>query len=248
MPKSMLDSLISRRGILAAVVLTLPLRTRSQALASRKTSMPHVVLLGDSVFDNATYVGEAPDMVRQLRARLPEDWQATLLAVDGHVITDVPRQLAKLPGTATHLVVSVGGNDALRASTVLERAVQSVGEALALLAEVRERFQAEYRTMLDAVQATARPVAICTIYDPRYPDAQRRRLATAALSLLNDVMTREAFVRGHSLIDLRVLCSKEADFANPIEPSAQGGMKIVNAIAAFLHADLEQQGSQVFAR
>ena len=209
--------------------------------------MPHVVLLGDSVFDNAAYVRGSLDVVQQLQAVLPEGLQATLLAVDGHVIADVPRQLSRLPDSATHLVVSVGGNDALRASGVIEHPVRSVAEALGLLAEVRERFQTAYSAMLDAVQATARPTALCTIYDARYPDPQRRRVTTTALSLLNDVITREAFTRGHSLIDLRVLCSEDADFANPIEPSVQGGQKISEAIAAFLHARPELHGSRVLA-
>lgn len=49
-----------------------------------------VVLLGDSVFDNAAYVGGGSDVAQQLRTILTGDWQVTLLAVDGHVIADVP--------------------------------------------------------------------------------------------------------------------------------------------------------------
>jgi hypothetical protein len=210
--------------------------------------MPHVVLLGDSVFDNAVYVSGGPDVVSQLRTILPADWQASLLAVDGNVIADVPRQLAGRPRDASHLVVSVGGNDALRAAAVLEQPVQSVAHALAVLADVRDRFLAAYGTMLDAVQATGQPAALCTIYDPRYPDPQRRRLTAAALALLNDVITREVFARGLPLIDLRVLCGEDADFANPIEPSVQGGWKIAKAVAAFVRSCPEHSGSPVFAR
>ena len=51
--------------------------------------MNHIVLLGDSIFDNAAYVGGGPDVIEQLKSILPRDWQATLLAVDGSVTTDV---------------------------------------------------------------------------------------------------------------------------------------------------------------
>lgn len=210
--------------------------------------MPHVVLLGDSVFDNAAYVSGGPDVVSQLRRILPADCQASLLAVDGNVIADVPRQLAGRPRDASHLVVSVGGNDALRVAAVLEQPVQSVAHALAVLVDVRDRFLAAYGTMLDAVQAMGQPAAFCTIYDPRYPDPQRRRLTAAALALLNDVITREVFARGLPLIDPRVLCSEDADFANPIEPSVQGGWKIAKAVAAFVRSCSEHSGSPVFAR
>ena len=45
--------------------------------------MPHLVLLGDSIFDNAAYTAGGPDVVTQLRAQLPPGWSATLAAVDG---------------------------------------------------------------------------------------------------------------------------------------------------------------------
>lgn len=242
------NGFVRRREILATMAALLPRSAWSRTPTSGRASMAHVVLLGDSVFDNAAYVGGGPDVVQQLRTVLPGDWQATLLAVDGNVIADVTRQLERLPGSASHLVVSVGGNDALGMSGVLERATQSVGGALSLLAEVRERFRAEYRAMLDAVQAATRPAALCTIYDPRYPDPQRRLLAGTALTLLNDVITREAFSRDLSLLDLRVLCGQDADFANPIEPSVQGGQKIAQAIAAFCHAGPDSRSSRIFTR
>ena len=130
---SSLSWLVCRRRVLAALALMLPPPVRSRTRTSGDTLMPHVVLLGDSVFDNAAYVGAGPDVVQQLRTVLPDVWQATLLAVDGHVIADVPRQLGRLPNSATHLVVSVGGNDALRTSGVIDRSTRSVDEALGLL-------------------------------------------------------------------------------------------------------------------
>src|SRR5512134_992699 len=99
-------------------------------------SMKHVVLLGDSVCDNAAYVPGGPDVVQQLRAALPDGWRATLSAVDGSVIGDVARQLATLPAGASHLVVSSGGNDALGRSGMLEEPVRSVGEAVRRLSEI----------------------------------------------------------------------------------------------------------------
>jgi hypothetical protein len=45
--------------------------------------MPHVVLIGDSIFDNAAYTRGGPDAVSQVREMLPHGWEATRLAVDG---------------------------------------------------------------------------------------------------------------------------------------------------------------------
>jgi hypothetical protein len=198
--------------------------------------MPHVVLLGDSIFDNRSYVAPEPDVVHQLRDEVSADWVATLLAVDGHVTSDVPgRQLPRLPADATHLVLSVGGNDALGQASVLRERAGSVGLAMAMLDAAREPFRRDYRLTLNALVATGLPVTVCTIYDANYPPPEGR-VITAALSLFNDVITREAFVRGLSLIDLRLICDTPEDYANPLEPSARGGAKIAAAVAAMLRA------------
>ena len=210
--------------------------------------MKHVVLLGDSIFDNAAYVPGEPDVIRQLRARLPEGWQATLRAVDGAVTAGLRGQLAGVPRDASHLVVSVGGNDALRHSVILEEGARSVAEAVGRLADVRSQFQREYRAMLDAVLARELPTAVCTIYDARFPDPQRQRLVVTGLSLFNDIIMREAFARGLALIDLRLICDRDEDYANPIEPSARGGEKIASVIAKLVTGQNEiRRRSQVFA-
>jgi len=54
--------------------------------------------------------------------------------------------------------------------------------------------------------------------------------------VINDVITREAFSRRFTLIDLRVMFADDADFANPIEPSVKGGMKLARGIHRFASA------------
>jgi hypothetical protein len=195
--------------------------------------MNHVVLLGDSVFDNAAYVAGGPDVVKQLRSLLPSGWQATLGAVDGSVTGGVERQLGRLPPDASHLVVSAGGNDALGYASILEARAQSVAEAVDRLASVRERFGQDYERMLDRVMARRLSTAVCTIYDTRIPQP-RWRLVVTALSVFNDCITRAAFARDLPVIDLRLLCDQDEDYANPIEPSVRGGEKIAAAIAGLM--------------
>jgi hypothetical protein len=113
--------------------------------------MGHIVLLGDSIFDNARYVPDRPPVIEQVRRGLPQGWQASLLAVDGHTSEDIANQLADLPSGATHLFVSAGGNDALGESGILNEAACTVGEALALVHDLRMRFRHSYRAMLRAL-------------------------------------------------------------------------------------------------
>lgn len=211
--------------------------------------MPHVALLGDSIFDNGSYVPGEPDVVRQLRARLPAEWAATLLAVDGAVTESVTGQLRRLPPNATHLVVSVGGNDALRHIRVLEERASSVAEALKRLAEIGQAFGQAYQAMLDAVSGLGLPIALCTIYDPRFADPPLRRLAFWALAFFNDVILRQAIARGLPILDLRLVCDRDEDFANPIEPSAKGGEKIAAGIARLLtEHDFTRGRTEAFVR
>jgi hypothetical protein len=190
----------------------------------------HVVLLGDSILDNKAYVGGDPAVIDQVRENLPKGWQATLRAVDGSVARDVTRQTAKLPQDASHLIVSVGGNDALHQSDILTRPARSAVEVFAALADIRDRFDADYTAMLAAVLAVNKPTVICTIYDGNFSDAGQRRLSTAGLTIFNDCITRAAVRHSLPVLDLRLLFTAPEDYANPIEPSARGGVKIARLI------------------
>jgi hypothetical protein len=208
--------------------------------------MGHIVLLGDSIFDNGVYVPGEPDVVRQLQSALPSSWKATLCAVDGAVTRSVAGQLAHIPADATHLVVSAGGNDALGESHLLGSSVRTVAEAVLLLGEAQERFARNYMEMLRSVLALGLPMAVCTIYDTP-SKAPNHRVIRSALALFNDLITRAAFSEGLPLIDLRLICSEDEDYANPIEPSARGGEKIAAAIARLVSSEEEEPQSIVIA-
>ena len=192
--------------------------------------MKHIVLLGDSIFDNAAYVNGGPDVIRQLTAILPSDFKATLLAVDGSITTNVIDQITKIPTSATHLIVSAGGNDGLSRADILQRPAGSVGDAVDQLASLRAEFCQNYRRMLSALLALKQPLALCTVYDPRLPDALMQRLTTTALNIFNDRILREAITHGLPVLDLRLICTEAEDYANEIEPGVPGGRKIAAGI------------------
>jgi hypothetical protein len=207
----------------------------------------HIILLGDSIFDNAAYVAGGPDVVHQLGERLPPTWKVTLKAVDGSSTGDVRRQARDLPGDASHLVVSVGGNDALGHTGLLTQTARSAAEVLGALADIGERFGREYSVMLETVLRHKLPMAVCTIYYPRFADPAVQRLAVTALTVFNDCIIREAFARGLPLLDLRLICDADEDYANPIEPSVRGGEKIAAAIAGLVTAhDFGRRRTEVF--
>jgi hypothetical protein len=192
----------------------------------------HVALLGDSIFDNSAYTGGEPDVVSHLRTMLPQDWQASMLAIDGSVTADLKAQLANVHNE-DHLVISVGGNDAIMSSSLLGLPVTSTAEALSIFGSRMEEFEAEYRSAIDAVLALKRKTIVCTIYNGNLREAEAP-LARVGLLIFNDVILRIAFERRIAVIDLRLICNEPSDYANPIEPSGSGGKKIAAAIARSL--------------
>ena len=196
--------------------------------------MPNVVLLGDSIFDNAQYTSGGPAVISQLRFLLPPEWGASLLAVDGSTTDDVDAQVGRLPLEATHLVLSVGGNDALRHSSVLEMPASSTAQALGFLGDVAHDFERRYRSAVEACLRPALPLSVCTIYNGAFPDRKYQRRVSVALMVFNDAILRVAIEHGLLAIDLRLICADPQDYANPIEPSSVGGEKIARAIAALV--------------
>jgi lysophospholipase L1-like esterase len=211
--------------------------------------MSHVVLLGDSIFDNAAYVPGEPDVVRQLDAALGVDASATLRAVDGGRVDDVRRQLDRIPDDATHLVVSAGGNDTLGHLDFLAEGADSVSDVLEELAGFAERFESRYREMLSAVLECRLPTAVCSIYYPRFPEPELQRVAVTALTVFNDAIFRAAFSAGVPVLDLRLICSEASDYSNPIEPSARGGEKIARCIAELVRShDFSAGRTTIYSR
>jgi hypothetical protein len=192
--------------------------------------MKHIVLLGDSIFDNKAYVGNEPDVISHLQSKIPAEWKATLKAVDGSVIENVGRQLLEIPKDTTHLFISVGGNDTILNADVLQLRMNSSADVFDILANRASTFEYHYKEMLKKVLILNLPTTVCTIYFPNSLDDFIQKISCAALASFNDVIIRQAFLNGLSLIDLRLVCNEKDDYANEIEPSGKGGNKIAEKI------------------
>ena len=209
--------------------------------------MNHIVLLGDSVFDNKAYIDGGLDVIAHIRRQMPAGWKASLRAVDGSVVENVRKQAIDLPEDMTHLVISAGGNDAILNADILRQNVTSSAEVLDKLADIADEFERRYREMLQSVLSLKKPTAVCTIYYPRIPEPFTQKIAVAALATFNDVIIRQAFLAGVPLIDLRLVCDEDSDYANEIEPSEKGGGKIANAIVRLVgEHNFESRRTEVF--
>jgi hypothetical protein len=197
----------------------------------------HIVLAGDSIFDNDSYVLGEPGVIEQMRRSLPNGWSAFKIAVDGDCIRDVAGQLASLPTHATDLVVSIGGNDAIGHSHLINeiRAPQDIDR---LMKGPIAGFAAEYGALLDHLLQLPVRCAVCTIYTAvPFAEEEWRLFAPFAIGKFNAAILEQASLRNIPVLRLDQVCTEASDFSavSPIEPSAQGGQKIVDHILAFLH-------------
>ena len=126
----------------------------------------HIVLLGDSTFDNKGYTQGGPSVVEHLAKLVPK---ATLLAKDGGLIHAVNSQSENIPEDATHVVVSIGGNNGLEATSVLLRECQTVEEGVILLGERMADLEIEYRDVMTKLVEKCKgkhKVVLCSVYKP----------------------------------------------------------------------------------
>ena len=207
----------------------------------------HIILAGDSVFANRSYVKEGePDVRDQLADLLDDGDKATLIAEDGGINEDLSKQLDNIPKDATHLFISIGGNDALMHINSFSESVSTIGEALDSLNERVQEFERDYIKMLNNVSKYSLKTTLCTIYNPCFEHSSLDRIiymlpensdlkklqqrSTTALPIFNNIIFQEAFNFGIPVMDLILMFNDKADYANPIKPSAIGGMKMAKII------------------
>ena len=191
--------------------------------------MGHIVLLGDSIFDNESYVNRDEDVTSHLRKIIQKNFKVTLCAVDGAMIDDVSHQLERIPEDASDLFLSIGGNDVLQYKNILTNNSLTALEFLTNFADVLDKFKSRYKQILKSILQYNLPLTICTIYNGNLEE-DLVKPARVTVALFNDIIYQLAGEYNIPVIELRNICTEPADYANPIEPSSIGGRKIALVI------------------
>lgn len=207
-------------------------------------ALRHLVLLGDSILDNAPYTTPKPDTAWHLRRLIGERWSVELLARDGARMAEMQEQFVRIdrPSTA---VLSIGGNDVTRHVGMLAKPASSAKDVLSELLAIADAFAPRYAAVLDALIPRVERLVLCTIYDVRLEPPEIARLARVPIALLNDRIIGAAAARGLEVIDLRAVCTEDADFMLEIEPSPQGAEKIARAVAGVVDGPADQRFGRV---
>ncbi len=196
--------------------------------------MAKLNLYGDSVIDNYQYVEiDERSVLAHLKFQRPT-WEFGHFAIDGHTSVDVVQEQLKTK-TNVPSVLSVGGNDLLRRMELLTSSRQMTGlDVLEALREILIGLGERIKTIIGRLTG---PSLVCTIYNPDFLRDEYlspfQRSAELVISAANDIIQREALLAGKEILELRDIFSQSTDFANPIEPSDKGGLKLANAIVSW---------------
>lgn len=218
--------------------------TLENKIKSKKEN--RVALLGDSIFDNEPYVSPGEAVIDHINQLNKNGWNAELLAVDGAVTKDVSTQCQEVDADVTHLVISIGGNNALSYVGIFDEKVSTVYQGVQYLSAIKERFQKSYQEMLADILSLDKKIALCTIYNT-CPGVEVPLLT--ALSVFNDVIFQEAFKLGVPVLDFRQTFNSPSDYSaiSPIEPSETGGMKTAKAIKSLMEThDFSSNNSVIY--
>jgi len=197
--------------------------------------MAYVSLLGDSIIDNKVYVQSNELSVKE-HLEDQSEYMFKQLAVDGHTTNDVLSfQLDKLPKISTHKVLSIGGNDLLGQVYFLKNkdeftAKEIMEQAVCKLAPIKNR----YRTIVQNLSQQDSNILLCTVYEGNLLDdslySDIAFASKAMVSMLNDIVFSSAATYGVDVLELRNIFTTPQDYANPIEPSHEGGRKLATGI------------------
>jgi len=181
--------------------------------------------------------------------REPSSRTVHRLAADGaRIATVLEKQIAAIPADATHIVMSVGGNDGLVYRSMLgSQAVTTVGEALLHLGRVQAEFDAAYTAAVKSLTARGLPVLLVVPHNPQFADETEASGARTGLALLTDAIYRAAALHSCSVMDLRLMLTDKGDWANPLELSSQGGFKLAAKVVEFAVRRFGEGGSSVSA-
>ena len=105
----------------------------------------HLLMLGDSVFDNGVYVPGESDVSEQVKSHLERSFKSSKLtfhARNGAVMSDVKNQQIKnIPEYITHIALSIGGNDLLGLIQYLDQnRGDSFHQNLQFLSQLKQKF------------------------------------------------------------------------------------------------------------
>jgi hypothetical protein len=196
----------------------------------------HLVLLGDAL-QNIDMGVEPAEAVLVPRPRNP--WKLTVL--------EAPQVLERgwaraIPLDATHIGICLDGGWAIEASGLLRGEAKSIRSALKALAAAADQFEEIFAKLIASALEAGLPTVVCTLVPSRHQEASRQHVAATALAIFNDRILRQAFWAKLSIVELRLICDEDGDYASETLLSRAGVRKVANVGRAALYEVSREPG------
>ena len=196
----------------------------------------HLVLLGDALQN--INLGEG-QIESALVPRPRNPWKLTVLQApqvlrQGHV--------RAIPADASHIGICIDGGWAIETSGLLQGAAQSIRDALDTLAAAADEFENVFVRLIAAATETGLPTILCTLVPARYLEPSQQRVAATALAIFNDRILRRAFAARLSIVELRLVCDEDGDYASETLLSSDGVRKVANVASSALYEISREPG------
>jgi len=189
----------------------------------------YLVLLGDALQNIDLGKGQAESTLVP-RPRNP--WKLTVLQPP-EVLR--PSRVRAIPAEVTHIVICVDGGWAIETSGLLQGSAQTIREALYGLASAADEFEKVFVRLIAAATEAGVPTIVCTLVPARYVDPVQERAAAAALAIFNDRILRRAIAAQLSIVELRLICDEDNDYASETLLSHAGVRKVANVARSALY-------------
>ena len=226
-----------------------------------------IILLGDSIIDNKSYVlSNELDVTEHLEKLFSNDPNVVIEnhAVDGDTMHQLERDHldSNLLSGATHIVVSIGGNDLLHNISFLQTTselskIMGKGAMIGKWGakelnpsrnkvfeetyfEIIEPFKKQYETIVANLSNHRANLLLCTVYEGDLVDSDEfsdvSNSSKTMVSIFNDIVYRVANKFNADVLELRDIFTSSDDYANPIEPSHIGGEKLAQSIVQWIRS------------
>ena len=188
------------------------------------SSPPALVMLGDSILNNSSYVAQDESVEYLLKQQKTTSTGLLFLAQDNAFIHNVMQyQVPKIPsGTTanTHIFLSAGGNDIL----------EMISNFTISTEEIQRLFE-KYKHLILTIQ-THCPTSQLHLFNLYYPPSALLKPYYKFIDAWN-LLLREFVGQSNTTLQefpLSKLCFVDLDFVHTIEPSAICSKKIVQRI------------------
>lgn len=196
----------------------------------------HLALLGDAL-QNIDLGEGARESALVPQPRNP--WRLTILQPDEVLERGAMRVV---PADATHVGVAIDGGWAIETSGLLTGSAFSIRGALETLGSAADEFDKVFTRLIDAALETGLPTIVCTLVPSRHIEPVRQQVAATALAIFNDRILKRAFASSLSIVELRLVCDEDGDYATETLLSRTGVRKVANVARSALYEISREPG------